>query len=126
MKLPPARTLLGVAAMLFGILWIGSVLVQPAVRVLTEKKELSDYIFVLTMLPVLSLPGVFAAYFGFRLMRETAPRNIKGLVGCFAVFAVFWLSSRLDQLFCAHVHETLGTTLFTFLTTIVIIPLYFS
>ncbi|MHA3774765.1 hypothetical protein ACXR0O_24855 [Verrucomicrobiota bacterium sgz303538] len=124
MKAPRASALLGAAAMLFGGWWIWGMLVQPLVKSLTEEKEPLDYLFLFIMMPVLSLPGIFFAYFGFRLTRETTPRNFKGTVAGFAVFAVFWLSAQLKQLSPVQVHEKIETDLFTFVSTLVVIPLY--
>lgn len=111
--------------MLLGGWWIWSVLAEPGARLLWGEKKPQDYFFLLVV-PALSLPGILAILFGFRLIREKAPRNYKGTLGVLAVFAVFWFSYQLEQGFGALVNEKIKSNLFMFLTTMVVIPAYVS
>lgn len=109
MKAPPLSTVVGVAAMLFGGWWIWDTLYQPVVRFFTDEKKPQDYFFLL-VLPALSLPGIIAALFGFRLTRQKAPRNYKGVIGAFSIFAVFGsliTSSEPSRCRCMRKSKTL-------------------
>jgi hypothetical protein len=55
------------------------------------KENLADFLFSSIFMASLASPGGFAAYFGFRLIKEKNKQNIKVSVGTLAVFAVFFL-----------------------------------
>ena len=79
-------TIFGICAMLIGCFWFFLWTIP-----LFLKENLADFLFSSIFMASLASPGGFAAYFGFRLIKEKNKQNIKVSVGTVAVFAVFFL-----------------------------------
>ncbi len=127
MRIPPVSTLLGVAAMLFGAWWIWGALIQPLVMFFTEEKNLPSYFFLLVMVPLLTLPGVLFAYYGYCLAtgkRRETPQELVPILRVFAVIVVFSVSALLKSISPVKVHEEIESNLFTFLAMTLVVPLY--
>jgi len=62
-----------------------------------EEKNIGDYVFTFAILPMMAIPAVMAANYGFRLLKEKSKKNIKGTIGAFAIFGTIffgpWISS---------------------------------
>lgn len=78
--------------MLVGCGWIFVLIVLPLLQYLTNRKELADYLFTTIFHLIMASPGGFAAYFGFRLIKEKNKQNIKASVGTLAVFGAILLT----------------------------------
>lgn len=124
MKPDYTRRLIGGAAALLGLWWVWS-LVYPFVRgIFTEDRETSDFVFIFTIVPLMAIPGVLAVVFGVRLFSAMSDSSLKWVVGVFATFGAFWLSSRFSAGFPGLLPERLQQTAFLFMSSLVAIPAY--
>ena len=74
------RKFIAAASMLAGVAWIGFATAFPLIRFLTEDKEPFDWIFAVTMLPLMAIPGAIALFYGRRLFLrfdETSPSSAR-------------------------------------------------
>lgn len=124
MKRLSVGKMVGIAGVLVGGYWLVMALAQPLYRFIVEKKDAFDYVFMLTIVPMMALPGIIAVYYGARLIRTPNERNIKWTLGAGAVFlAMFlwdlleWLSTSLNTISWTQSVSLLIATLF-------VIPLY--
>lgn len=98
MKRLSVGKMIGIAGVLFGGYGVVMALVPPLYRFIGEKKDAFDYVFMLTIIPLMALPGIIAVYFGSRLTRTPNERNIKWTLGAGAVFLAIFLSCLLEWL----------------------------
>ena len=103
--------------MLVGCWWFFGVLTQP----LADRKNWDDYLFSTILMLMMGTPGVIAAYFGFRLIREKTKKNIKGSVGLLVSFAVIILDVFVEWWVLPN---HIGTPSSLLIMTIVVILIY--
>ncbi|MBN2211337.1 MAG: hypothetical protein JW709_08070 [Sedimentisphaerales bacterium] len=115
---------IGIAGVLLGGWWLWGSLVGPVYRFIMEEKEAFDYWFMLTMIPLMSSPGVIAVYFGAKLVRTPNERNIKWTVGAGVVFLAFLISALLDWLTPVLNSVSRSHSVTFLIATMIVIPLY--
>ena len=80
----------------FGVYWVW-ICFFPAVQELFSSEEfLMNLFFLLTIVPLMALPGILAIIFGLRLFHEYTILTLKWLVGVFYGYFAFHLSARMD------------------------------
>ena len=97
MKPEHARRLIGGLAMLLGLWWTWNTVVSPFRKISTEGFDTSNIIFLLTIVPLMAIPGVIAIIFGARLFREFGELSLKWVIGVFAVFLAFFLAFKISR-----------------------------
>jgi hypothetical protein len=125
MKPELTRRVIGGAAALIGLWWTCAVIFIPVSRLWLEDVGPSDVLFLLTVVPMMAIPGILALIFGIRLFRKMCEVSLNGVVGLVAVFVVFCLSSRLSPVFPTILPKRLLETTLLFVFSLAVIPGYF-
>jgi len=99
MKLKAISITFAILALLCGVVWLWSVLVVPIIRHWSEDPATRSYGFLFIILPMMSLPGILAVYFGVRLLNQSNEKNIRGAVGILMVLLTLRLSPLIQALF---------------------------
>ena len=118
-------TLAGAGIALLGFWWLIptlTVLVGGMLRVGARISLALDMAFLLTMGTLMTLPGACAAYFGFKLFRETSAKNIRRASGSLAFLAGFLFAVALSGSSLPLLEAT--TSISTLLATVFGILLY--
>ena len=125
MKKLRISTLAGAGIALLGFWWLIPtliVLVGGMFRVGARISLALDLAFLLTMGTLMTLPGACAAYFGFKLFRETSAKNIRRASGSLAFLAGFLFAVALSGSSLPLLEAT--TSISTLLATVFGILLY--
>lgn len=107
-----------------GIYWIWSCFYPPTRRAVTEGDLLGNAWFLLSVVPLMSLPGFLAIYWGIRLFQSYSHQAIKSLVGTFLVFTVLFLAGRLSYYFPEQLVENGFSFLPVFVFSCGAVPVY--
>ena len=118
------RRLLGGAAILLGLWWTLTAVFPPIRRAWSDGFETGNIVFLLTIGPMMAIPGVLAVVYGVRLFCEMREASLKWVVGVAAVFFTFFLSSRLSAVFPEFLSEELRRGVFLFVSSILAIVAY--
>ena len=110
--------------MLLGLWWTWNTVVSPFRKISTEGFDTSNIIFLLTIVPLMAIPGVIAIIFGARLFREFGEPFLKWVIGVFAVFLAFFLAFKISAFFPLMIHERLQESVMLFLASIISIIAY--
>jgi hypothetical protein len=124
MKPELSRRLIGGLAALFGAWWAWNAVVPPVKGIWSKDIEAFDIVFLLTIVPLMATPGILAVVFGSRLFREMRESSLKWVIGVFAVFFAFFLSSRASELLPSLLPEGLQHFVFLFVASLVAIFAY--
>lgn len=111
-------TIFGLCAMLVGCFWF-SLWIIPLFR----KEDLAELLFSSIFLLSLASPGGFAAYFGFRLIKEKNKQNIKASVGTLAIFSAIFLDVWIEwRLLSNHAGTPFSLLIMTIAAILIYIP----
>ena len=77
MKPELTRRFIGCAAALIGLWWTGAVIFIPVRRLWLEDVGPTDVLFLLTVVPMMAIPGVLSLIFGIRLFRKMCEVSLK-------------------------------------------------
>jgi hypothetical protein len=114
-------TAAGILALILGCLWVFAFLFQPLLRLFTGNIKLSFFYYLFLML-VLSVPGIMAAYNGFKLIRQKNKKYIKGSAGALCIFGVFLASAITGSVFGIFIESKM--MFFLLLAAVIILPTY--
>lgn len=121
MKKITISSAIGIAVVAVGVWWIFDVLLPPLYNATWKEKDTFDYVLLLTILLLMTIPGILMAYFGFRLTKHNSGTNIKGVVGTLSIFGVIWVHSLIRDAFG---ESKIASGLSMLTATLVIIPIY--
>ena len=124
MKQHNTRRLIGGASALLGLCWSCLALYPLAQGIFAGDRETNNLVFLFTMVPFVAIPGILAVVFGVRLFRSMDESSLKCVVGIFAFFGAFWLSSCLSANFPEFLPEGIQDTAFLFMSGLLAIPSY--
>lgn len=124
MKPDLIRRILGGLAALLGAWWTWSAVVPPLTRIWAEGFEAFDILFLLTMVPLMAIPGILAVVFGVRLFREMRVSSVKWVIGVFAVFFAFFVSLRASEAVPSFLPVGLQSSSFLFAASLIAIGAY--
>jgi len=124
MKPEHTRRLLGGFAALLGAWWTWNSIVPFITGIWTDGVEAFDFVFLLTIVPLMAIPGILAIVFGVRLFLEMRESSLKWVIGVFAVFFAFFLSSRSSAAAPSLLPEGLQHSVFLFVASLVAIIAY--
>jgi hypothetical protein len=114
-------TVFGLAAMVLGGCWlVPFILPLSAMR----SPDILGVLFWLFFMPILLLPGAFAMYFGYRLMRRPDETSIKQGVGSLAVLVTLFIGFAVPSLLPETLEEQVPTGLFLLPAAVLVLPLY--
>lgn len=116
--------MVGVAGALVGVWWVWHGFILPVANTLTRPATALDYIFGLTVLPILAMPGVALAYFGIGLVRSKVLSNFKGVVGWLAFFGVVTVDILLSRFELFSMAGQIRESLCLLIGTLAFIPPY--
>ena len=119
------RKFIAAASMLAGVAWIGFATAFPLIRFLTEDKEPFDWIFAVTMLPLMAIPGAIGLFYGRRLFLRFDETSVKYLCGTLAVLGAFQISALLETGLPRRFPQRLGSQLYLMIGVMFAIPAYF-
>ena len=125
MKPELSRRIIGGVAALLGLWWTCAAIFPPVSRLWLDNIDTFDVIFVLTIVPLMTIPGILALFHGVCLFREMSESSLKWVVGVGALFLAFFLSSRLSLLLPTLLPERLLESTLLFVSSLVVIPVYF-
>ncbi len=111
------------ASALLGICWIGMV-IYPIWKQLGGNERQFDYLFTLTIIPMMLIPGVLALIFGIRLFRSMSIEALKWVVGIFVTFGAFYLSSTLQGILPSILPDRIASNAFLFASGLIALPFY--
>ena len=97
---------------------------SPIRRIWSEEFETRDIVFLLTLDPLMATPGILGVVFGVRLFRKMSESSLKWVVGVFAIFFAFLLSSLMPGAFPDLLPESLQRSVFLFVASLVAIVAY--
>jgi hypothetical protein len=121
------RKLLGGIIAAFGIYWVWSCLFPPLRDLFFSDDILMDVSFLLTIVPLMALPGILAVVFGLRLFNEYTTTTLKWLIGVFYGYLAFHLSARLDYyLDDSALHTVMSNTAMIGFTILAVVLYVFS
>jgi hypothetical protein len=118
------RRLIGGAAALLGLYWTWSAAFPPISRIWSDEFVTGDILFLLTIVPLMAIPGILAVIFGARIFLEMRESSLKWVIGLFAVFFAFFLSSRMSAALPKLLPEGLQHSVFLFVASLVAIVAY--
>ncbi len=124
MKPDLTRKIIGGLGALLGAWWTWTVVVPPITRIWSGGRESFDIVFLLTIVPLMAIPGVLAAVFGVRLFQEMRESFLKWVVGVFAVFFAFFLSSRASEAFPSFLPDRLEGSAYLFVASLIAVVSY--
>ena len=124
MKPELSRRIIGGVAALLGLWWICAATFPTVSRLWRDDNATLDVIFVLTVVPLMTIPGILALFHGLRLFRQMSESSLKWVVGVGALFLAFFLSSRLSLLFPTLLPGRLLESTLLFVSSLVVIPVY--
>jgi hypothetical protein len=125
MKPELSRRIIGGVAALAGLWWTCVAIYPGVFRLWRDDIDTFGVIFVLATVPLMTIPGILALFYGVRLFREMSESLLKWVVGLGAVFLAFFLSSRLSLLFPTLLPEGLLRATLLFVSSLAVIPVYF-
>ncbi|MDZ4860832.1 MAG: hypothetical protein SGI88_17790 [Candidatus Hydrogenedentes bacterium] len=115
-----AHKAIGIVAVLVGCAWVWGTFIEPISRTTLDP---FDIIFSLTMLPVLSVPGAFAVFYGVKVFRTPDRKNLSRSVGVLLFFVVIYLATTASELADEkYGNSRYGLTLF--LASLAMMPVY--
>jgi len=119
MKKLSLSTILGICAMLIGCWWVCGMVIDLSRQSLMNWKWV-DF----TILSIITtIPGWFAVYFGFRLIKEKSKKNIKGTVGVLAILGVLCLDVFIEWwVLPNHIGKPISFLLITIAAILLYIP----
>ncbi len=91
---------------------------------LSEGIDHTGVIFVMTILPLMAIPGMLASFYGIRLFREFTESSLKWVIGAFAIFLAFFLSARVSLMMPLLISERLQSSIVLFITSLISIIAY--
>lgn len=118
------RRLIGGLAALIGAWWTSTVVLPQVKGIWSDGFEASNIVFLLTIVPLMATPGILAVVFGLRLIREMRESSLKWVIGVFAVFFAFFLTSQASERFPTLLPESLQRSVFLFVASLVAIVAY--
>jgi hypothetical protein len=124
MKPDHTRKLIGGLAALLGACWTLAVIVPMIAGLWADSFEAFDVVFLLTIVPLMAVPGVLAVVFGSRLFLEMRNSSLKWVLGVFAVYFAFFLSSRTSDLLPLFFPEDLQHSVVLFVASLVALVAY--
>lgn len=124
MKPEHMRRLIGGLATLLGFWWTWNSVVSPIRKISSEGFDAGNIVFLLTIVPLMATPGILAVVFGLRLFREMRESTLKWVIGVFAVFFAFFLSSQASDHLPSLLPEGLQRSVFLFVASLVAIVAY--
>lgn len=86
------RKLISGLIITFGFYWVWGTLAPPIRSVWLDGFMMADFIFFLTIVPMMAIPGIIAIFLGLRLFQEMEEKTVKWLTG---VAVAFWHSTSL-------------------------------
>lgn len=98
--------------------------VPPVTRIWADDFESFDIVFLLTIVPLMAIPGVLAVIFGVRLFREMRESSLKWVIGAVAVFFAFFLYSRMSAVLPSIVPDGLQSSAFLLVASLIAIVAY--
>ena len=125
MKPELSRRIIGGVATLLGLCWTCAVVFPLVSRFWLDDIDTFDVIFVLTIVPLMTIPGILVLFHGLRLFREMSESSLKWVVGVSALILSFFFSSRLSLLFPTLLPQRLLGSTLLFVSCLVVIPVYF-
>lgn len=125
MKPTYIRRAIGGTSVLLGLWWLWMV-IYPVLRGLWIGGSRTDYLFSLTIVPMMLIPGILATVFGVRLFRSMSVSSLKWVVGVLVTFGVFWLSSSFSRIFPDLLPERIASSAFLFAGSLIALPAYFA
>ncbi|MCB1203422.1 MAG: hypothetical protein KDN18_04120 [Verrucomicrobiae bacterium] len=118
------RRLLGGFATLLGAWWTWSTIVPPITRIWSDGFESFDVVFLLTIVPLMAIPGILSVVFGVRLFHEMQESSLRWVIGVFAIFFAFFLSSRASEALPSLLPDRLESTAFLLVASLIAVVAY--
>ena len=112
--------------MALGLWWLWVVLPSPIHQLVVGKRELSDWIFVCAILPMMAIPGALALVFGFKLWRTVSLVFLKRVIAVFACFGAIWIWSKLSSSFGEFLPRQIKNGIFVLIAIFVGVPAYLA
>ncbi len=116
--------IIGTLGILFGAWWTWSSVVPPVIGIFSDDRDSSDIFFLLTIVPMMAIPGVLAIIFGIRLIREMKESSLKWVIGVFAVYFTFFLTHHASNLFPSLLPEIVQRSAYLFVASFIAIGTY--
>ncbi|MCC5844435.1 MAG: hypothetical protein JJU05_09305 [Verrucomicrobia bacterium] len=85
---------------------------------------MADFIFFLTIVPMMAIPGIIAIFLGLRLFQEMEEKTVKWLTGVAVAFLALYLSGVSTYILPNNLPKRLFDNIIFFLCTLAAIPLY--
>ena len=120
------RKIIAVISFLFGVGWCWYVIYSPLRHFLAHDREASDYFIILTIVPLMVIPGALAIGAGIRLYRSMDVGALKCVLGTFAFLGALAVSRALTFAFPHRLAEQTERMLALLLGTLVVVPLYLA
>jgi len=120
MKIGNPSRIIATLAILCGCWWTFAAFVAPIWRMFTEEVEWSDWLFAVTILPMMAIPGALAVFYGTRLLKVKSKENIKRSVGALSLLSVFLLAGGIRSLLPDEYEGMLPVPI----ATLLVIPIY--
>ena len=124
MKSEHTRKLIGGLATLLGVWWTWIAVVPPISKSWSGEFEAGDIVFLLTIVPLMAIPGILAVVFGLRFFREMRESSLKWVIGVIAVFFAFFLSSQASIVLPSFLPEDLQGSVFLLVASLIAIVAY--
>ena len=119
------RKAFAICSMLAGIGWLAMTIVPPVSKFFSDKENGIDPVFILTMIPFLSIPGFIFLWFGYRLFQKRTEESLRAIVGTATFLLITMVGLRTGEwmkpLFPNLPYEGCGMLLLA-LTTAIIYP----
>lgn len=109
---------------MFGLHWIFGSVYLPLRRLWTDETDASYVYFLLTMVPLMLIPGLIALIHGVRLFREMSESSLRALVGLAAFIVAILLFVGLNHVIPTSFSDRLMSLTFFFVSCLAVIPAY--
>jgi hypothetical protein len=75
------RKILSVVSILAGAVWVAMVIIPPVVKYFSNQEDNFTLLFLLTMIPLLTIPGFICLWFGTKLFKKRTEESLRAIVG---------------------------------------------
>ena len=124
MKTVVIRKSLGLVSMLSGTSWIISCLFPFLSDFPDAESSVFFYFFLFSVIPLMSLPGIFAVFYGFRLFRQQSIVALRCVCGAHSTYGVVGISYMLSIIMVGDSSEHITGDIFLLMGTFITIPIY--
>jgi len=107
------RKIVAVVSMFLGVGWLAMVVLPPIAKTIEKTPALGDalfLIFLIVMVPLMSIPGILCLWFGYRLFQRRTEDSLRWILGTGVFILTVSIYARVGEIFFGQFFETIWDT----------------